>query len=147
VEGSLRHIPCREDASLDLIPVDHVAESIVRLTADARCVGETYHLCAGPERRTPVRHLLEAAVRAAGRPGAALPRFAPLRNGGTLPDGTPPRLRVFFAYLDLDREFSVDRVRSHLGASPLPEDDDFVPALVGFCSRTDWGRSREEVPS
>lgn len=139
-DGSLRQLPCREDASLDLVPVDHVAEAIARLTASDRAVGSTYHLCAGPGRRTPVKLLLQEAIRIAGTPGLGLPRFAPLENDAAVPEGTPARLRIFFDYLHLERNFSVIRAQEHLGVPPGPAPHDFVTPMLEFCRLTDWGR-------
>jgi thioester reductase-like protein len=145
-EGTLRRMPCSAEARVDLIPVDYVAEAIARLTARKCAVGEVYQLCAGPGRRVTMKHLFGETIRIAGNGAGPPMRFDP---GGlrVAPEGTPPRLRVFFDYLHFDREFSIARVQEHLGADVVSPPADFVTPMLEYCRRTDWGRrsAREEV--
>jgi thioester reductase-like protein len=135
-EGTIRRLPFSERASLDLIPVDIVADAIARLTARSGAAGETYHLCAGPERRVSMKRLLEASIRIAGRRDAPPLRFEP-ENARI--ERAPSGSRVFFDYLRFDRTFSTARVREHLGAAADPPAD-FLTPLFEYCRETDWGR-------
>lgn len=146
-QGTLRRIPCSADARLDLIPVDRVAEAIARLTTEPRSIGEVYQLCAGSERRVSMARLMGETVRIAGTGGDRLQFELGGAEGGA-PE-TPPRLRVFFDYLQLDREFSVVRASEHLGADPGLSPERFLGPMLEYCRRTDWGRRRAgaEVPA
>lgn len=47
-EGRVRHMPARKDASLDFVPLDHVATGIVALAQNMRrAEGGAYHLVSG----------------------------------------------------------------------------------------------------
>jgi thioester reductase-like protein len=145
-EGTLRWMPCSADARVDLIPVDYVAEAIARLTAQPRAIGEVYQLCAGPGRRVTVEHLFGETIRIAGNGAGPPMRFDP-HASRVAPEGTPPRLSVFFDYLHFDRDFSIARVQEHLGADVVSLPSDFLTPMLEFCRRTDWGRrpALEEV--
>jgi long-chain acyl-CoA synthetase len=145
-EGSLRVLPCSANASLDLVPVDRVADAIARLAASGEADGRTYHLCAGSGRRTRVGDLVDATIRIAGEPGVPRPVFSP-SAAATVPADAPARLRIFFAYPGLDRDFCMANTRRGLGTDLVPADLDFVTPMLECCRRTDWGRAplREEV--
>lgn len=143
-EGAVRRIPCPEDAQLDLVPVDYVAECLVRLMNRPGAVGSTYHLCAGPGRRTPVKLLFEEAIRIAGKYPARRLRFGES-------DAASAQLEIFFEYPRWDREFCDATTRAHLGrlAPPHPDPAEFLLAIFEFCRSTNWGRRgsrKEKVP-
>jgi long-chain acyl-CoA synthetase len=47
--GRIRVLPMRSDFRVNIVPVDHVAEAIVRMAADPVAVGSTFHLTAPTE--------------------------------------------------------------------------------------------------
>jgi nucleoside-diphosphate-sugar epimerase len=69
----LPFIPANPNATVDLIASDWTAKSLAFLARQAR-PGETYHLCAGPERTLPFSLAAERAFQAMGRP---VPRIVP----------------------------------------------------------------------
>jgi len=138
-DGLLRRMPCAEGASLDLIPVDHVAEAIARLTALDCAIGETYQLCAGPGRSVSMKRLMGETIRIAGCEAAPPLRFEP-DDPRVAPRGTPSGIRVFFDYMHFDREFSIERAEEHLGSSVGSPPDDFLTPMFEFCRQTDCCR-------
>lgn len=75
-EGRLRTLPATEGATLDLVPIDHVARGIVALAeAFDRAHGRTVHLVAASA--TPLAALGEAI---ASVPGLGRPQFVPAAN-------------------------------------------------------------------
>ena len=56
--GWLPVIPYDPDATLDIVPVDFVADAILALSRDAATVGGTFHLAAGPGRDITVGEML-----------------------------------------------------------------------------------------
>lgn len=72
-EGRLRTLPAADGATLDLVPIDHVARGIVALAeAFDRARGQTFHLVAASA--TPLAALGEAI---ASVPGLGRPQFVP----------------------------------------------------------------------
>lgn len=79
--GVTRVLPARANLRVNIVPVDYVAEAVVRLTFDARAVGLTFHLTA-PHKALPTARDLGEFVRewAGERLHVNLPRplFIPL---------------------------------------------------------------------
>ena len=59
--GWWRTLIARPTATVDVVPVDFVADAIVRLMSRAEAAGSTYHLAAGPDRQSTVGELAELA--------------------------------------------------------------------------------------
>jgi long-chain acyl-CoA synthetase len=136
--GDVRHISGPGTTRLDLVPVDFVAEALIRLVQSERSLGRTYHLAAGPSRATPVRQLVEQAVELAGA--------HPERPIHFVDGPTPERhLSCFFAYLAQQREFDDRNLWADLGvfAALRPSPQHLLPSVFDFCRSTHWG---EKLP-
>lgn len=59
LNNRLRVIPAKKDARINLIPVDYVADAIVRLTADARAEGLIFNLVAPAGMQPTAKELLD----------------------------------------------------------------------------------------
>jgi thioester reductase-like protein len=70
--------PRLSGASLDIIPVDRVAEAIVGSLADPATVGRIFHLCAGPGRELLLDDLRSEVRRRFAEHGHAIPSAATL---------------------------------------------------------------------
>jgi len=147
--GQLREIPGSGQARLDLVPVDYVAEAMVRLLQSQTCCGKTYHLTAGPGLAVTARTLVETAIYCAGRDYLNKPRFAedlfPEGTGGKNPKLEDPqlhRLAVFFAHLGLRQKFDDTNTRRDLGclATWCPRPENYLPNVFAFCRSTQWGK-------
>lgn len=140
--GRVRAIPGSPDFRLDLVPVDFVADAMVRLLDDDRSRGRTYHLVSGWERSLSLRPLLETAVRVTG--GVPSPPLTFVTPGSAL-CLSPEDLRLiapFFAYLDQEKRFDASTLESHLGdlVRDRPDPELVVTRFLTFCRRTHWGR-------
>jgi len=139
--GTLQRIPGRARARLDIVPVDYVAEGIVRLVRNPPREIATYHLTAGGERSIPAGDLMAAAVRLCGGAGQALPQFTAPRDARSLEAGD---LACFFAYLSGSTKNYDDSVlRRDLGLeeSACPDPRSYVHRLFSFCTSTRWGHA------
>jgi long-chain acyl-CoA synthetase len=146
--GRLPALPARPSLRVNLIPVDWVADAIVRLTFDPAAEGATVHLTAPHETLPRADELLEATRTWAARAlGVRLPRplLIPLPRrlaGG--PDGT---LGLLLPYLSRQQRFRRDTADRLLGPG-TPAWRDYLPNLLadatarGFMHRT--GRTVHE---
>lgn len=131
-EGLVRTMPASAGASLDLVPIDHVASAIVDLAErfDA-AAGGTYHLVSSAP--TPV-----AAFPAtlASYPGLATPRlvlpeaFAPSPLERRLFDRVAAPYAPYFAR---DPRFDDTRLRAVTGRVPPRIGADWWQRLIDFC--------------
>lgn len=154
--GHLRVAPASPRLRLNIVPVDHVADAIVRLSFDAAAEGLTFHLTA-PGEDLPTAEELMRFVRgwAKGRLGIRLPRvvFVPvptLRRTAASRDELHRRGRpragsgvaALRPYLRERRRFRRDNTERLLGPYPLPWRT-YMPALLeraverGFLHRSD----------
>jgi len=147
--GHLRQIPGRGAALLDMMPVDYIAAAMIRLLNTGECAGTTYHLTAGVGNAVMARHLVEAAIRHAGRDIHRKPVFtedlaSATRQAPGISERHPAlkRLGVFFAHLNQRQEFDDANARCDLGAfaEGRPQPDRFLPRVFEFCRITQWGR-------
>ncbi|HEX6577459.1 MAG TPA: AMP-binding protein [Jiangellaceae bacterium] len=154
--GHLRVAPASRRLRVNIVPVDYVAEAIVRLTFEPAADGTTFHLTAPPEDLPSALELMRF-VRgwATERLGIRLPRvvFLPIptvrrtavaasqlqRRGGSRSRSTTAVLRP---YLREKRRFRRDNTDRVLGPYALPWRT-FLPALLehavehGFLHRSD----------
>ncbi len=153
LSGRLRLVPARPELPLNLVPVDYVASSIVRLLFDRRATGLTFHLTVDPDRLPRARELLRA-VRdwaAEGLGEAPQPaRFIPLQALARLPGAKAAKLPMpafLLSYFSENRRFRRDNVERLLGPY-LPDWQAILPRLLdyavsrGFLHRT--GRTVHE---
>jgi thioester reductase-like protein len=138
--GRAGALPGDPDTLLDLVPVDYVAEGIVRATCRPAPRCATYHLTAGRDRAIPVRRLIAAATARLRPGGDDVPRSA----GPAEPRAAVLSLRPFAGYLSRGKEFDDSRLRSDLGAEmrSCPHPDAYLPALFEYYRTTDWGARR-----
>lgn len=138
--GRAGALPGDPDTLLDLVPVDYVAEGIVRATCHPARRGATYHLTAGRDRAITVRRLIAAAT-AHLQPGA---HGAPRPDAPAELPATVLSLRPFAGYLSRGKEFDDSRLRADLGAGlpSCPHPDAYLPALFEYYRTTNWGARR-----
>ena len=159
VRGGVPALPGVEDAPVDVVPVDYVADAIFELsTSDDASDNRTYHLVAGREATTVGRLVGLAAQRLRQRPPRLLPprsyrafmhpllvRLASGRGKKVL-----GQMETFFPYLSARVHYSDARSRRRLEPAGIEPGkvDSYFDRLVGFAERAHWGRepvSREEA--
>jgi nucleoside-diphosphate-sugar epimerase len=137
-------LPFTGDEPRNLVPVDWVAQAVVRLVNRPRCHGRTYHLVA----RTPVRvrDVKEAAAHVLGIEGASW-------AGGEPADPAPleelfrAQVRDYEPYLGGDPVFDCRNTRAALPWFPPPRvDHKLLTRLIRFAAADGWGRSRRQRP-
>ena len=135
--GRLRELPARAGATLDLVPIDHVAGGIVDLAEGwARARGRRVHLVA--ERPTAVADFVRAIAR---QPGWAAPRV--VDAAGFDPARLPPRerrlqLRVaaqYQSYFQRSPRFEARALAELAGRLCPATDEYFLGRLAGYCAR------------
>lgn len=133
-ENRVRTLPAAPDASLDLVPIDHVAGGIVAMAEDFEAVaGRTLHLVAANP--TPLARIAEAI---AAVPGLGAPHFV-------APDAfdlacLPPVERRYHAaaaalytsYLLRGPHFDTANAAA-FGLQCPPTGREWLDALIGFC--------------
>ncbi|HEX3211944.1 MAG TPA: SDR family oxidoreductase, partial [Actinomycetota bacterium] len=128
----LRVVPTRPDLQVNIVPVDWVADAIMRLTFDPAAAGQTVHLTAPPEALPRADELLGLVRRwAADQLGVRLPRplFIPLRPPGR----GRGQLAALLPYLTERRRFRRDHADRLLGPY-APDWRVFLPRLLAYAS-------------
>lgn len=137
--GQLKTLPCRADFELDLVPADYVADAIVRLSADARSIGETFHLTAGDGNRLPLEELIRLflAERARGRRSDAVepPRFE-LADPNSARSSR--RLGPYVPYLTCPKAFDDGKARALLNGYGVTPCREFFPRIARFALDSDF---------
>ena len=135
--GLVDTLPCRRDFQLDVIPVDYVADAIVRLAGLPESVGRTFHVTAGSRNTLAVEELLEIFLRQ--RPVSAS-RLKPLQFAPPLcePRTEPPgsRMRHYIPYLTCAKSFDDQNARSMLHGLPVPPCRDYFSAVARYALET-----------
>jgi len=145
--GRLPIVPARRSLRVNLVPVDYVAEAVVRLTLDSHAEGLTFHLTAPAESLPTAGELVHfvrgwAQARLGVRPGR--PLFLPLplpeawkrlwaTRVGHRGTGMGGRLLSLLPYLQERREFRRDNVDRLLGPYPLRWRD-LLPRLLDYAA-------------
>lgn len=133
-EGRVRTLPAAAGASLDLVPIDHVAGGILAMAEDfARVKGLTLHLVA--DSPTPIARIGEAI---AAVPGLGAPHF--VAPDAFDPATLPPIERRYHAaaaalytsYLLRGPVFDATNARA-FGLVCPPTDRAWLDRLIGFC--------------
>jgi long-chain acyl-CoA synthetase len=134
-EGKLRRVSGDPLTPLDLVPVNYVADAVVKLMEDQDAIGGCYQLVSGRSGAIPVREFLDRAIQRFGRHGEPLRFISPNLEAD-------PRLRAFFTYLVDHKEFDDSATRTALKRTSLqcPHVIDYIEHLFAFCERTDWGK-------
>lgn len=144
VEGRLRRLPGRYDATLGLAPIDHVADVVTAAAlAGPEADGRTVHAVGA--RSLTLRQVSDVL---AEYPCFEVPRFIPASafDAATLPARERTYFdrigRLYVPYFSRRREFTVDGVSELFGLEPPPIDADYLRLLlddsldVGFlCAR------------
>jgi len=141
--GRIRVLPMRSDLRVNIVPVDHVAEAIVRMAVDPAAVGSTFHLTAPTETLPTARELVHVVRGWARRElGVRLPRpiFAPLPLPATLRQvrsgalgGTSPLLALL-PYFQERRTFIRENTDRLMGRYDL-DWRAYLPRLLSYAAR------------
>ncbi len=161
--GLLKVVPGTRSSTLDIVPVDWVADASLALARDAAAVGRTYHLTADDD-AMPLEEFLgrvvalfaarrEAIVRAGGTaPPVVRPRVVgPLRWGlirwwlrRTLSKQARRKLDAFETYLPYvftEKRFVAAETRAALGAlAPYPPLASYLDRVAEYAVTREWGR-------
>ena len=144
LSGRMKVAPISPAQKVNLVPVDHVAEGIGRLTFEPRAEGRTFHLVSSPGSQPTVGDMVEVTrAWAKERLGIDLPRpvYLPSAMDLALRRG-PAGMRAIAPYLRERRVFLRDNADELLG----PYDVDWRPLLhrmlefatyQGFLHRSD----------
>jgi long-chain acyl-CoA synthetase len=146
--GAFPAVPAREDAPVDVVPVDYVADAAYELSANGP--GGTYHLVAG-RKATTVGRLSELASRYFERkPPPTFPPqlyrrlIQPLvhRRIGQRARERLRRTEVFFPYFSMRVRYDDRRARERLepvGIKVTPVEG-YFHRLLDFARQAEWGK-------
>ena len=131
-----RLVPAGSHLRINIIPVDYVADCIVRLTFDPAAAGLTFHLTAPHESLPTVDSLLEAvraweATHLRVRPRR--PISVPFAVGAPLLRLSDRRLAALIPYFNEQREFQRDNVDRLVGAYRL-DWRAYLPRLLDYAA-------------
>jgi thioester reductase-like protein len=132
-------LPFGRDEPRNLVPVDWVSQAVMRILAQPRLHGRTYHLVA--REPTPVRAIQEAGERVLGIAGVEL-------TGSEEPADPTPAERLFrehlgeyWPYRHGDPTFADRNTRMALPDLPAPPvDRAMLGRLIAFARARRWGR-------
>ena len=136
-EGRIRTLPVAAEATLDLVPIDHVVDGLFDLAARMeQAVGRIFHLVSGSP--IPIRLLGKVA---AHFPALTPPRF--VSATGFDPALLAPLERrfnlsitdLFVSYLKRDPRFTDANLRAFTGRVCPPTDEPFLHRLVDYALR------------
>lgn len=149
--GFLPIVPYDPEGTLDIVPVDFVADGILALADDPGSLGGTFHLAAGPGRDTTMGELTARVFERMGRrpPIRVRPtiwrnvvrpalRLAPSEGiRRTLKSGM-----VYRPYLELRLRFDTTQADARLSAKGVhcPRVVDYLDTIVDEAMRTDFGK-------
>jgi thioester reductase-like protein len=152
-----RTVPGFPDAILDIVPVDYVAASVVRLAFDHAAIGQCFHLCAGPRASATIQQI---AQRAADYFNVPPPRYVdpklffaairPIlflilwgRKRRILTDG-----RAYRDYFTMRMQFDTTNAEHFLSPAGVypPPVLDYLDRLFHYCVASEWGRKPVSVP-
>jgi len=157
VMGKLKVLPARPSLKVNLIPVDYVAESVVRLTLDPRAEGMNFHLTAPYEDLPSAKELMEFVREWAWKDHGikvGKPRFFPMTVGAAKgrykaqqiltheKTGMFEQLRTLAPYFNERRRFLRDNTDRLLGKYELKWHLTVPPMMdfaihMSFMHRTD----------
>ena len=130
--GLIDEVPADPDGTLDIVPIDYVADGILALHDEDELTG-TINLVAG-ERAVSNRRLLELAAARFDRAEAPFVR-----------DGALPGVReadVYLPYFDVRARFGEERARALLDPLGIacPPLERYFSTLMDYAARTRWGK-------
>lgn len=149
----LPFIPCNPRATLDIVPVDYVAQGIHALMMYPRAIGQTYYLTAGAHLNVSIKQFLRDAFQMTSiqkRPLMPLWVFKYLRSEIFKPVMTEhfwqacDLAAVYSEYIrgtevKFDNSKTSALLRS-LGVSPSPTWDKYKAEIFRYCMDTKWGK-------
>lgn len=150
--GWLPVIPYDPDATLDIVPVDFVADAVLALAADPETIGGTFHLAAGPQRDTTTGQLFPRVFRLMNRrPPLRVPPVV-FRNVirpvlMLVPDARLKRTLnaglVYRPYLELRMQFDTSEADAVLDTAGVhcPAVLDYIDTIVAAALASDFGRN------
>ena len=148
-EGQLRTLPASPGATLELVPIDHVAAGIVALAERfALATGGIFHLVSG--RPTSVKAF---PATLAAFPGLSVPKL--VQPEDFEPEALPPGQRRLYRcvqpyveYFQHDPRFDDTAFRAFTGLECPPVDSAYLCRLVKYCLATGFlrpGLSRPDI--
>ncbi len=149
--GRFRTVFGRPDCTLDVVPVDFVAEALVRLLEEPEAIGRTLHLAAGPGRQATLLELVRLAERRfARRPVRFIdpdvyqrwlrPVLRPLLL--LLRPDVARRGGVFLPYLRSNPSFDTREASALLAPHGIvpPPVSAYFEAILDYAEASDFGR-------
>ncbi len=141
LSGKLRLIPTRPDLRINVVPIDYVVDTMVRLTFDPDAEGGTFHLTAPNEHAPTVAELLWSTRRwAVEALGVSLPRprFVPLPSRALhavagRARGNLASIRSLIPYFASRSQFDRANVERLLGTY-RPDWPAILPALLQYAT-------------
>jgi len=148
--GWLPVVPFDPDCTLDIVPVDFVADAVLGLAADAHTLGGTFHLAAGPDRDTTTGELFGHVFRLLERrpPMLVPPALFRATIRPALMLAPSPRLRrtlatglVYRPYLELRLQFDTSGADRHLAPLGIdcPPVTNYIDTVVRTAIESDFG--------
>lgn len=152
--GWWRTVVGAPETTVDLVPVDFVADAIVAMTARGQPVGGTVHVAAGPDGQRTIAQLAALARSFFGGPPVRYvdpdfflrwlrPLVDPLlwgRRGQAIKSGG----RFFVPYFAGNPTFDVRNLRERLaGRVVAPSVEDYLSTLMAYARDTDFGRRED----
>ena len=148
LSGKLKIIPVSRSMKINLVPVDYVADAVVKLTFDTGALNKTFHLTAPAESLPTLEELIEF-VRKWGRENLSVkpsnPVYMPLNtsllqkissHGNLFGKGTAKLLETvdtLSPYFNENREYMRDNVEEIMGPYKYRWKD-FLPKLLEFAA-------------
>ncbi|HML05494.1 MAG TPA: SDR family oxidoreductase [Methanobacterium sp.] len=146
LNGKLKVIPVLPSMKINLVPVDYVADSVVKLTFDKRAVNKTFHLTAPKESLPTVKELIKF-VKEWSRDNLGIklsdPVYMPLNTskikkissfGNLFGKGTAKLLETMNTlspYFNENREYERDNIEELMGHYEYKWRD-FLPKILEF---------------
>ncbi len=149
----LPFIPCNTKATLDIVPVDFVAESIYRLMTTSQSISQTFHLTAGQDSLVSIKQFLRDAFRYTSikkRPTMPLWVFKLIRSTSLrkiMSDDfwqACDLAAVYSEYLSgtnvvFDNHKTLALLKS-LNVAAAPKWSVYGRKILNYCTQTRWGR-------
>lgn len=140
-EGRIDHVPVAPSATLNLVPIDHVVDSICdvasRMESDAGCSGEIMHLAA--KAAVPAARFLALLGRI---PGLKVPRITAPNAAPSTVSGLSWRLiRPYWGYFKRSPKFETAQTARLLGRDAPEMGDTELLRQIEFCVGSGFIRS------
>jgi thioester reductase-like protein len=141
--GLFTAVPAIPSASVDVVPIDYVADAAYALCESPECAGGTYHLTAGADAST-IQEIADAASRYFKRP---LPQVLEPAEFAALEIDSAQRSAVegssaYFPYFTVRTLFDNAATRALLEPAGIsvPPLREYLERLLDFATRSRWGK-------